>query len=262
MIDNNQNDEEYQFADLDVMDVDQESDLSHVKKTLDTPSFGGEPKKNILRNAIIAVAVVILAMLVYKFVGSFFSKKKAPIESTMPVQPPAPPVIQPVQEIAPMPQAPAAPSPDVSELTQKLSNMESTEQNLRSDISNLSGQLSTLNSSMSELSNKISNLNQMVSSLSNRVEQQSNQIAALIAANARPKKPPVALRRVRTQRMVYFIQAIIPGRAWLIATNGSTLTVRDGSRVPGYGTVRLIDPNQGRVVMSSGQVIRFSQQDS
>ena len=62
--------------------------------------------------------------------------------------------------------------------------------------------------------------------------------------------------------MLYYIQAVIPGRAWLIATNGSTLTVREGSTIPGYGIVRKIDPNLGKVFMSTGKVIRFSQLDS
>jgi intracellular multiplication protein IcmG len=60
----------------------------------------------------------------------------------------------------------------------------------------------------------------------------------------------------------YNIQAVIPGRAWLIATNGATLTVSQGTAIPGYGIVKLIDPVQGKVTTSSGQIIRFSQEDS
>jgi len=60
----------------------------------------------------------------------------------------------------------------------------------------------------------------------------------------------------------YFLQAIIPGRAWLISTNGDTVTVREGTRISSYGVVRFIDAKRGRVLTSSGQVIRFSQEDS
>ena len=68
----------------------------------------------------------------------------------------------------------------------------------------------------------------------------------------KPSAPPIH----------YYIQAVIPGRAWIIATNGSTLTVREGTNIAGYGIVRLIDPLDGRIVTSSGQIIRFSQEDS
>ncbi|HAF87135.1 MAG TPA: type IV secretion protein IcmG, partial [Legionellales bacterium] len=60
----------------------------------------------------------------------------------------------------------------------------------------------------------------------------------------------------------YYIKAVIPGRAWLIAANGSTLTVSEGTNIKGYGMVKLIDSTQGRILTSSGRVIRFSQQDS
>ena len=60
----------------------------------------------------------------------------------------------------------------------------------------------------------------------------------------------------------YYIQAVIPGRAWLVSSQGLTITVREGTSVPGYGIVKLIDPNQGRILTSSGRTITFSQQDS
>ena len=58
------------------------------------------------------------------------------------------------------------------------------------------------------------------------------------------------------------MQAVIPGRAWLIANNGSTITVREGTPIPGYGIAKIIDPIKGRVMTSSGKEIRFSQDDS
>ncbi|MBA3536672.1 MAG: type IV secretion protein IcmG, partial [Tatlockia sp.] len=84
----------------------------------------------------------------------------------------------------------------------------------------------------------------------------------LLTEKAKPK--PVRRRLIvkSAPRLMYFIQAIIPGRAWLIATNGSTITVREGTRIAGWGVVKLIDPIQGRVLTSSGRIIRFSQRDS
>ena len=58
------------------------------------------------------------------------------------------------------------------------------------------------------------------------------------------------------------LQAIIAGRAWLVCSNGETLTVRQGTQVYNYGEVRYIDAISGQVLTSSGQTITFSQEDS
>ena len=115
------------------------------------------------------------------------------------------------------------------------------------------------------MTKKIEALDQMVVSLNNKIDSQSREVMALQAQKAPvvSKPKPIKHKPVsQAQKTKYFLQAVIPGRAWLIAENGSTLTVRDGSLIAGYGIVRLIDPNQGRVITSSGQVIQFSQTDS
>lgn len=261
MTDNIQNDDEYQFADLDAMGPESgDEGFEYGKPANPVASSDQAPKKDIRRNALIVVAVVILAMVVYKFMGSLFHKDVAAIKSSRQAEPVTQPA--PVQEITPVEQIQNPPSTDVSDLSQKLSNMEASQQSLRSDVNGLNSQLSTVNTSISSLNNKLDALNQTLMSLSTRMEQQSTVLARMIAQQAKPKKMAVVKRRVIVPRIQYAIQAIIPGRAWLIAQNGSTLTVRAGTIVPGLGTVRVIDPNLGRVVMSTGQVIRFSQQDS
>lgn len=270
MIDNN---DEYQFADLDVADPT----FGDMGGEPGTPSEAAEaasekpPQKDIRRNALIVVVVVVLAMILYKFLGSFFHKDEAAIEdskATAPTQvqafvpPPATPVVV-SAPVTPVPDvSPPAPSPDLSDVNQKLSNLEANQQGLRADVNALTSQLSTVANNINSVDTKVSALNQTLAQLATRMEQQSEELTRFFAQQAKPRPVPVVKRRVVTPQRQYYIQAIIPGRAWLIAQNGSTLTVREGTIVPGYGTVRLIDPNQGRVMMSSGQVIRFSQQDS
>jgi intracellular multiplication protein IcmG len=138
--------------------------------------------------------------------------------------------------------------------------LEASQQNLSADVSAINSKLNGINTTVNQLNDKIANLNNVLTMLTAKLEQQSSEIAIL---TERTKPKPV--RRVVVRRAagpMFYVQAIIPGRAWLIATNGSTITVREGTAIPGYGVVKLIDPNQGRVVTSSGQVIRFSQQDS
>lgn len=258
-------DDEYEFGDLDALEPESASDETNL-----SPEQG--EKKNIRRNALIVVACVVLAMLAYKFLGSFLASETQPQEASVPsissispqdnVPATPQPIVTPAPTPVPIPTPAPLPSVDNSQITQKLSALEMGQQTLRSEVVAVNSQLGGINSNVNELSEKITELSQMLSNLASRVEQQSGELAAL---NERTKPKPiqkVVIRRPTIPRRVYHVQAVIPGRAWLIATNGSTLTVREGTQIPGYGVVKLIDAMQGRVLMSSGQVIRFSQQDS
>jgi len=203
--------------------------------------------------------LVILAMIIYKFLGSHFSQKPIPAktqESVAPM-PPKPQPVAPVPVSLLVPPKPALVDPD---LQNRLSALEQGQQNMRSDVTSLSNQLSGISANVTALTTQLEQLNQTISALSSKVEEQSHDIARLTVVRTHKPARPVVRKIIHTKK--YNIQAVIPGRAWLIATNGTTLTVREGTVIPGYGTVRLIDPNQGRVLTSSGQVIRFSQDDS
>ncbi|KTD47088.1 protein IcmG (DotF) [Legionella rubrilucens] len=264
MVDNNQNNDEYQFADLDVVNPDGGDD------DLEAMRAEGEqraPKKDVRKNALIVIALIVVAMIIYKFMGAMFSRKPEPVTPTQTVTTPVTPtpvtpvVTQPTpSSLTPVPTQPQPTAAVSDEINQKLSALELAQQGMRSEITTINNQLNGLSGNVNDLSNKIAALSQSVSLLAAKVEQQSQQIAVL-TVRTKPKPVPHVVRKV-TPRPVYYIQAVIPGRAWLIATNGSTLTVREGSVIAGYGTVKLIDATQGRVVMSTGQIIRFSQQDS
>ena len=264
MVDNNN--DEYQFADLDVINNELTEDVDNTVSAKDSSPFGeqNEGKPNILRNALIAVVLVIAAMLIYKFMGSFFTKKTPVTASAPDIMPivKQPPVVVEQPPVAAPVQAPSQPSPDYAELNQKISSLDLNQQTLRSDMNGMNNQLGGINSNINNLNAKIADLSQLVATLSSKVEEQSNQIAHLLVVRTAPPKISHVVKRVTVPQLSYYIQAAIPGRAWLIASNGSTLTVREGTNIVGYGRVKLIDPNQGRVLTSSGRVIRFSQQDS
>ena len=82
----------------------------------------------------------------------------------------------------------------------------------------------------------------------------------------KPKPKPVILKSVKRHKkgvvLRYAVKAVIPGRAWLLASNGSTLTVRRGTPIQGYGVVTGIDAVRGYVFTSYRKLIRFSQEDS
>lgn len=267
MADKDQYNDEYQFADLDAMtpDTGDEGDVMAADpiSSEEPQSVGPSDTNNVKRNALIVVALVILIMIIYKFVGSIFSDKNTPVKATTPtVTVPAPAAVQ----VRPLTSPVATPAPVTSEpnvdvqISQKLSAIEVSQQSMRTDVSSVSSQIGGINTNLNTLVAKIAELDGIISNLSAKLDDQARVIEQL-TARRQAKKVHYAPRKA-AHYPKYYIQAVIPGRAWLIATNGATLTVREGTIIAGYGMVKLIDPNQGRIITSSGQVIRFSQEDS
>lgn len=263
MADNDQLNDEYQFSELDALGADTTDQADSAYDEAASKQVGAET--NIRRNALIVVILVILAMIIYKFLGSFFASPEIPVQKTKTVDTakksepqPETPEIQPLQPVvsAPRPQQASIPA----NVEQKLSALELGQQSTRSDVSSVSNQLGGISSNMDELATQIAKLNDALTSINTKLEQQSREID-LLMTRTKPKKVRPAVKKSQPAKK-YYIQAVIPGRAWLIAQNGATLTVREGTVVPGYGTIKLIDPLQGRISTSSGQIIRFSQDDS
>lgn len=262
MADKQDYNDDYQFADPDSPGTDPFDTPEEKISATETPKPGrAEGRNPVIRNAIIAVIVFILAILLYKF---FTAKKTAtPVIATAPkIVPSAPkPVIQPAVVTPP---APAAPEAEMQVIEQKMNALDLNQQNLRSDLSSLNAQLNSINTNISDMSAQITKISQAVENLSAATSQQAAAIAVLETRLEKPK--PIARPRMRHHHVapapVFYIQAVVPGRAWIISNTGTTLTVREGSSVPGYGIVKLIDAQQGRVLTGSGRVIKFSQEDS
>lgn len=280
MADNDLNDDEYKFDEFESIDhdmlgqSDKQSDAAtDLNQTSTTPE--GAVKKDVMRNAFIAISLILGVIICYKMTMSFVLDKKdnksvvannSELTSNQMAQ--TPPAAQPV--VAAMMQQPSvqpltvASTGDNTALTRKVSDIEIAQQNIRADVGTMGQQVSDVNNNVNNLNNQIVTLNQMVNNLSNQLAKQTEELNVLMVrtqAKAVVKARRVG-KKVHHQHRSYHIQALIPGRAWLIASNGSTLTVRDGTKIPGYGMVKLIDSIQGRVVTSSGKVIQFSQEDS
>ncbi|HVT62612.1 MAG TPA: hypothetical protein VHD33_03905 [Legionellaceae bacterium] len=151
---------------------------------------------------------------------------------------------------------------------EKLNELEKNANHLQMQISTLSNQMSGMNSNVTSMMNHLKMMNDQISQLSASLQNQI-QVTTELAEKIKQQhtminKPKISPRPMSINNPVvnYSLQAVIPGRAWLIGTNGETLTVREGSKIINYGTVRYIDAKRGRVLTSSGQVIKFSQEDS
>lgn len=264
MADNDQNNDEYKFTELDSLDNDHMGDSdSGLNSSMRSGKDSYSGKKDIKRNALIAIGLIVFALVMYKFIGSMWTKKVEP----------AKPVIAPITQVTPQPIQPVEttpipvieqPQPIVvqadTDLKQKVAAIEISQQSVRTEVSSLGDQVGNVTNNVSNLNAQITKLNQLIGDLSNQLSKQSDEIN-MLRVRAQPK-PTQHIVRQPIQRIFYYIQAVIPGRAWIIGSNGSTLTVREGTKIAGYGIVKLIDSVQGRVLTSSGQVIRFSQEDS
>jgi intracellular multiplication protein IcmG len=274
MIANDPNNDEYKFDDLDLLAAEPEDQkLEPEPDELSASGPTSAEKQSQLaallanktvRNGFIAVGGVILFVFLYQVMSSVFYGHKSvqepkiiPVEKTVPQSAPA--LMAPVAPVASTPNA----SLD-SEFKQKLSALAQNQNVMSANIDSMSHQLSSISTALSDLTTQLTVLNNGMNQLNHQLDLQAQALAKLEAAQ---HKKHVVMRSMMDRHAVrevitYSIQAAIPGRAWLISNQGNTLTVREGTSIPGYGVVKLIDSKQGRVITSSGRVIRFSQIDS
>lgn len=251
-----QPEEEYQFTDQSI-----KSDVFAAAKPKKTPRFGKLNKRNIL----IIVGVLVIVIAVYKLIEIFLEPSTATKKTTTTV---TKTVQQPQQTTQLQQQTEKIPSfqQQSSQLNEEVKNRLQT---LQTSTEQSTSKIGTVNQQLSQLSNSVANVQSTLQAISNQLQsinstlqQQQAEIAVLKAQKRPVYKPRVVRKRYRAprrviKRTVYYIQAMLPGRAWLILPNGSTITVTVGSRLPGYGRVRSIDPIRGIVKTSSGAIIRY-----
>lgn len=277
MAEHDQDNDEYKFAELDSLESDSMDDEGEKYESLSSGQKTSPAGKNVKRNALITVGVIVCAMATYKIVGWWSTGKnnnssqiastptpqvtQPPTQSTITSAPTPTPVSTPTVTPISQPTQPVVTTTTDNDLKQKVSAIEQVQQTVRAEVSSVGEQVGTVNTNINNLNTQITNLNHVIENLTNQVAKQSEEINILMA-RSQPKVVHKIQTKIRIPRTIYYIQAVIPGRAWLIGTNGSTLTVREGTKIAGYGIVKLIDSMQGRVLTSSGQVIKFSQEDS
>jgi len=272
--DNNPFDDEFHFSDDEDAGMFDDDPSSTIVRE-------GDNDSNMKRNIMLAVGGVLLLLAVYKFLGAYLGSKSKSDAGALPTvsqMTPQAPTVSPPSSVKTV-SRPTVPSysppvtrrytPPVnsssdSGLNQRVVNkLDLLEQGLsssQSDIGNIGNNLDGLKNRLTGLTNTIEQLNKSIAMLTREVRQQQDQIAEI--KHKRKAKPRRVARKSRAKKTAYYIQAIIPGRAWLKTSKGSTITVSEGTAVSGHGRVKIIDPHQQEVVMSSGEVIRFSPSDT
>lgn len=228
--------EEYQFSEM-------ESPDAFGAAAKEPPS---QQKKAVQRRVLIGIGVIVVVLLVYKLLGVFFGPKTVKKKTVQPVV---------VTSIKPVRVAVTATQLQV--LQQKLQQLEqqtvahtANMRTIQADLTGIRNTLMTVNSQLTTLASGLDTVNK-------RLERKKPPVKPVKVRKRRVK--PARKRAIR--REVYFIQAVIPGRAWLKSEKRSTITVSIGTRLPGYGVITRIDPQRGRVMTSSGRIIRYGPGD-
>jgi intracellular multiplication protein IcmG len=275
--------DEYQFADLDVLGTEQDAaPLSNEAAPEDGEEGVASPPGRgrfdhldpnvlkIVRKGIISVAALFFVLFMYKIVLSFTHSTTSKKKSTATAAAVATPMEKletakktpPVQQLIPSSSQKETSNTNTSGA---VSSLKQEQKRIDTEVAAMRTQVSTATQSINDVATKMAELQQTLLVLNERLEQQSQQMTRLQSMTrtkrATSSKPPPRARPA-IPKAVYSIQAIIPGRAWIMSNQGKTLTVSRGSAIPGYGTVRTINAKVGRVFTSSGRVIRFSQADT
>lgn len=166
MVENDQNNDEYKFEGLDSFDGEQMNQGSAEKA--ETTSYGSmiSTERDVRKNALIVIAVVVALMVAYKFI-SYLRSGESPKPEIVKIEPkPMPPVIQEpkVNEV-----------PD-QQLAQKVNAVEQSTDAVKVQMNAVSDQMSNMAKTIADLNTEISKLHQTIDSLSSQVAKQNDQI--------------------------------------------------------------------------------------
>lgn len=205
------------------------------------------------RNIFVLIAIIIVIFVAYKFMdvitgGSLHRTVAKPVATVTP----------PVEPTFPAPVAEVALPPQPTAVEKRLNALESQHADYQAGLDKLNTQVTDIQNSLSDLNAHLSSLNEAIQAIGSQLAQQQAELAARAAA----KIKATHVRVIHIVKPIYFVRAMIPGRAWLITGSGETITVSLGDELPGYGTVQVIDPNQGTITTSAGAIIGYSPGDS
>ncbi|MBU0456260.1 MAG: hypothetical protein ABIH77_01210 [Pseudomonadota bacterium] len=125
---------------------------------------------------------------------------------------------------------------------------------LQASQKQLAGLNQQVNQQVNGLSDNINHLHEAIANLADQVKAEKARNRAI--ARYRATQAARRAKAVRASKR-YFVKAVIPGRAWVQAADGSSMSVTVGDSVPGYGRVTGIDAFSGKLSTSSGISIQY-----
>ncbi len=150
-----------------------------------------------------------------------------------------------------------------SQIANQLDSIKSDQVSNQDTLSQVKQTISSLNSKLNATQTANEQLAQSVTMLTSQLRlltrdvQKNTQLLASTTKKPVKKGAPIH----RPKPITYDVKAIVPGRAWIVASTGNSYSVTVGDSIDQYGTVKAIDPDTGRVYTSSGKVIAYGPND-
>ena len=215
--------------------------------------------------AIILVGLILGIFCIYKLYGLFTATSaytlKAPLSGPKFESVKAGPGL--VQQSAALPSVNNmnTVSQEENALAGKVAGLGRSQENIQNEITGLS-------SAMTEIQNNIAVLTQKMSDVIAAQKEQTAQKTPIkqtdhskvINHHKNSSRQKYFPQKIKSYN-IYYIKSLIQGRAWLTTQHGATLTVSVGQILPGYGSIKNIDTDNGIVTTSSGKVIGYMSHD-
>lgn len=238
--------------------------IPNISKILETiqPVLGLVKQNFVVRITLIVIVVLLCGGVIYKCTASHLVEKHS--EKIAPVVAIYPKSLVPAVRSNDVILKPQAKSQAMTGQQDNYRNLDKTQSELQAQVNALSTQMSSLTTSVGNISENLRALNTQLSQLAAAVTNEAKLGSGLAEQMKQLQMKMVAKRfEIQPPRLAqYFVQAMIPGRAWLVNAEGQTLTVTQGTAVGDYGVVRYVDTSNSQVLTSSGRTITYSLADS
>ena len=141
--------------------------------------------------------------------------------------------------------------------TSQLDSLKADTKEANEATTKLQNQIQDMQSQVSQTASQQAALNKSMLALVQEVKHLSDKLQAEHTAPAAKK----ATKSAPVRHISFHLRAIVPGRAWIVSSDGLSQSVSVGDSVPQYGRVKVVDANRGMVLTSSGKVIDYGIND-
>jgi intracellular multiplication protein IcmG len=268
---------EYQLNDEDEVVYDNANKQGVTGTGQGSGDMGGKKGSGIKRLIVFVVLAAIIIFILYEASSFIFgTKSKKTAKTTTQTQQVSIPAVKVQQQTTPpavkedktadnaaqqhqelqssLDQASKSTQAIVGQITQLTTNNQKVMSQLQHQQYENQSQLSALTNKMANIQQQINNLQDSIQGVSALVK--TNQVSQTTLDAYRTQLQSYQKTDIQTKKR-YFVQAVIPGRAWLQAQDGSSITITVGDVIPGYGKVVSINPYSGTVITDSGEKINY-----
>lgn len=156
---------------------------------------------------------------------------------------------------APMVAAPVVQTVVDPQMVDQLASLKQDAMNNGTVVRQLQGQVQQLTNTLNQTRAAQQQLNQSLMVLVGQVQQLTAEVKVLahpkpVAHKPVPKAAPAPV-------ITFQLRAVVPGRAWIVGSDGQSHSVTVGDHIPQYGNVQSIDADAGIVITTSGKTIKF-----